>query len=372
MVSGASSPDRCVLVAGASGVVGTAVVEHFARLAGWRVLALSRRRPAVSAGCRYTHIPVDLTDREACAHAIAALPPVSHLVYGAVSEAPGLVAGWRDPTVMRRNGEMFANLAEPLAEAGQLAHISLMQGAKAYGGHLHSVSVPLREDSARDPHPNFYWLQENLLREICMKARCTFTIWRPQVIIGAAPGAAMNPVAAIGAYAAICRARGLPFALPGGGEALLELVDAELLAEAIEWGATAPQAIGRTFNITNGDCFVLRHAWGALADRLGLSSDGAAPENFAGFFADPANQQAWEAIAARHNLVSVSLDRLLGMSHQYLDLLSGRQLAAKTFPTLLSTIALRQAGFAPCRDSFEALLAQLHRMTDLRLLPAIV
>ena len=32
-----------MLVAGASGVVGTAAVEHFARLPDWNVIALSRR-----------------------------------------------------------------------------------------------------------------------------------------------------------------------------------------------------------------------------------------------------------------------------------------------------------------------------------------
>jgi nucleoside-diphosphate-sugar epimerase len=262
-----------VLIAGASGVIGAGAVEHFGRLPGWRVFALSRRAPVVLAGCAFTHVPVDLDDAAACDSALAGLPPITHLVYAAVKEAPGLAAGWRDPDLMAANLRMFAHLLQPLAASGRLRHVSLMQGAKAYGAHVHPVEVPLRENAPRDPHANFYWLHEDLLRATSASASAgfTFTIWRPQVLLGSAPGAAMNPVAAIGAYVAICRERGLPFALPGKSEALLELVDTDLLAAALAWAADAPAAAGQTFNITNGDVFVLRHAWPKLAGALGIA-----------------------------------------------------------------------------------------------------
>ena len=59
--------ERTVLVAGATGLVGLAAVEHFAARSGWQVVALSRRRPELPAGVR--HLPVDLTDAAACRHA---------------------------------------------------------------------------------------------------------------------------------------------------------------------------------------------------------------------------------------------------------------------------------------------------------------
>ena len=362
---------RTVLIAGASGVIGSAAVEHFARLADWRVIALSRRLPVVAADCRFAHLPVDLGDPEACRNAVGASPEITHLIYAAASEQEGLVEGWRDPETMGLNGQMFANLIDPLAATGKLRHVSLLQGAKAYGAHFHPVSIPLREDQPRDPHPNFYWLQEDSLREASARHGFSFTIWRPQVLLGAAPGVAMNPVIPIGAYAAITRERGLPFAMPGGGNAIWELVDAGLLAEAMAWATDAGSAVCQTLNITNGDVFCLRNAWPALAASLGLPSEGTAPLSFAEFFAQPESAAAWSAIASRHGLREPSLKQLLGQSHHYIDLLNGERIAGKARPVLLSTIKLRQAGFAECRDSLSSLLAQLAAMTELNLLPPL-
>jgi nucleoside-diphosphate-sugar epimerase len=361
---------RHILIAGASGVIGSAAVELFGRTPGWHVTAVSRRRPFVAQETRFDHVSIDLRDAAACRSAVAALPPVTHVIYAAVSEAPGLVSGWHDTERIAENGRMFANLLTPLAEASALQHVSLLQGTKAYGVHLRPVDmVPLREDAPRDDHANFYWLHEDCARELGARHGFTFTVFRPQVLLGTAPGAVMNPVAGIGAYAALCRELRLPFALPGESEALGEMVDAELMAEAFLWAAQAPEAADRTFNLTNGDTFVLRHAWPDVADALALDSDGNAPENFSTFFARPAVQSAWTALARREGLALENLDELLGESHHYLDLLLGGKIADKQTPALVSTIAIRHAGFAACRDSRDSLIRQLGRMVELRLLP---
>lgn len=361
---------QTLLVAGASGVIGTGVVEHFARLPDWQVIALSRRPPLIDESSSFRHLPVDLADTGACATALSTVPPVTHLVYAAVAEAPGLVSGWQDTALMARNGAMFENLLRPLAASGTLQHVTLLQGAKAYGAHVHPITVPLREDGPRDRHPNFYWLHEDALRAAAGRVGFAFTIWRPQVLIGIAPGAAMNSVLPIAAYAALCAERALPFALPGSGAGLLELVDSPLLAKAMHWAMSSTAAIGQTFNITNGDVFVLRHAWDALAATMGLAVGGGAPESFASFFAQEVNQSAWAAIAKRHDLVEPALDAFLGQSHHYLDLLLSPRMAERT-PVLLSTVKLRQAGFADCRDSARALHATLGRMAELRLIPPL-
>jgi len=363
--------DAHIVIAGASGVIGAAALELFARLPGWRVTALSRRKPFVSEGLEFEHVTIDLRDSEDCLQKAAALHPVTHLIYAAVSEAPGLASGWRDEDLMAENGRMFDNLLDPLTTAGALQHVSIMQGAKAYGAHVHAVTVPLKEDSQRDDHPNFYWLHEDCLRDQAAKHGFAFTIFRPQVLMGTAPGAAMNPVAAIGAYAAICEERGLPFALPGESIALWEMVDADLLAEALAWAAISPDAARETFNVTNGDVFVLRHAWPELAAMLSLEMAGASPESFTAFFEAPENRAAWARIAAAHSLAVSDLDALLGQSHTYLDLLLGPQISAKTAPVLLSTIHIRQAGFTACRDSLTSLVHQLRRMVELKLLPPL-
>lgn len=49
-----------ILIAGVSGLVGFAAAKHFARLPGWKVIAVSRRRPEGLDGVEM--ISVDLTD----------------------------------------------------------------------------------------------------------------------------------------------------------------------------------------------------------------------------------------------------------------------------------------------------------------------
>lgn len=360
-----------VLIAGASGVVGAGAVEHFGTLPGWRVTGLSRRVPVVGDGAVFQHISVDLDDRAACAAAVAALPPVTQLIYAAVAEAPGLVDGWYDQELITRNGRMFANLLDPLAATGNLRHASLLQGTKAYGGHHHAVDLPCRERQPRDEHPNFYWLHEDHLRLRAAEAGFAFTVFRPQVLLGAAAGVAMNPVAALGAYAALTAELCLPFAFPGKDEAMWEMVDTGLLAEALAWAAEASLAAGQVFNVTNGDVMVLAHDWPHLATALGLESGGLPPVSLAAFFAEARTQQAWARLAARHGLRVPALPALLGESHHYLDLLLSPRLAARPLPMLLSTIKLRKAGFGACRDSLDSLLHWLARMVDLKLLPPL-
>jgi len=55
-----------VLIAGASGVIGAAAVEHFSQMPGWRVIGVSRRRADVPDGLNYEHVALDMQDAEAC------------------------------------------------------------------------------------------------------------------------------------------------------------------------------------------------------------------------------------------------------------------------------------------------------------------
>ncbi|MBJ7483078.1 NAD-dependent epimerase/dehydratase family protein [Brevundimonas sp.] len=360
-----------ILIVGASGVIGTGAVEHFTGLGGWEVTAISRRPPVVADDGFFSHLPLDLTDPERCCAVIGGLRPVTHLIYAAVAEAPGLSGGWYDRELIAANGAMFANVIDPLSVHGSLGHVSLLQGAKAYGAHHHPVEVPCREDQSRDDHPNFYWLHEDRLRLRAREAGFAFTIFRPQVLLGAAPGAAMNPVAPIGAYAALCRELGRPFAFPGQSASLLELVDTDLLAEAFAWAATEPAAADQTFNITNGDILVLAHAWPYLAERLKLPVEGEPPSTLSAFFAEPEVQSAWRDLAERHDLRFAELADLLGQSHHYVDLLLGQRLADKASPVLLDTIKIRRAGFHGFRDSRHSLMHWLQRMVELGLLPPL-
>ena len=110
-------------------------------------------------------VPVDLLDAAKCVDAFGAMSDVTHLVYAALYEKPGLIAGWRERDQMEINLAMLRDLFEPLeAAAPRLEHVTLLQGTKAYGSHIEAVPVPARERLPRHPHENFYWLQEDYLK----------------------------------------------------------------------------------------------------------------------------------------------------------------------------------------------------------------
>jgi nucleoside-diphosphate-sugar epimerase len=354
-----SSGADTVLVVGASGVIGSAAVDRFAA-SGWDVMAASRRRPVVDGAFR--HVAVDLCDEPACADVFGRMTRMTHVVYAALYEKPGLIDGWRDEDQHDVNRQMLANVMAPLCRAAPVQHVSLLQGAKAYGGHLHPIPVPARERAPRDPHANFYWLQEDLLRKLAGQFGFQTTILRPQMVVGGATGVAMNLVPVIGAFAAVCRELGQPFAFPGGAPYVWEAVDARLVGEVLHWAATDPAAAGETFNVTNGDVFAWRDLWPALADELGVEVGPDEPRRLATWLPDHA--AVWDDVLRRYELQPLPLDTLLGESHHYAGYCFRYGNSEPPPPKFLSTVKLRQAGFAPCydtEDTFRFWLSELVR-----------
>ncbi|HTL26854.1 MAG TPA: NAD-dependent epimerase/dehydratase family protein, partial [Burkholderiales bacterium] len=90
-----------VLIAGASGLVGYAAARHFSTLPGWQVVGISRRVPDGLE--RVQIVPVDLLDVAKCAAVFGGMDDVTHLVYAALYEKPGLIAGWRERDQMETN-----------------------------------------------------------------------------------------------------------------------------------------------------------------------------------------------------------------------------------------------------------------------------
>ena len=361
---------KTVLIAGASGVIGAAATEYFAQQSGTKVIGVSRQPADVSQDLAYEHIALDLRDSEACYAEAARFANVTHVVYAALFEKPGLVAGWYERDQMLINLAMMRNLMDPLLlHASGLRHVSILQGTKAYGVHVHRIKIPARENAPRDPHENFYWLQEDYIRGVQRGAGWNFTIWRPQLVLGGSTGVAMNLIPVLGAYAAICRELCLPFCCPGVHDNILEAVDAGLLARALAWSAQSPAARGETFNITNGDVFVWGDVWPAIAEAVGLKPAFGKPISLAAFLPDHAH--VWDRIVKKHGLRPIPILKLLGESHHYADLMFSYGAKLTPRSVLVSSIKLRQAGFGDCVDTEETFRTWLRRLADRNVLPRV-
>ncbi|MDH3642123.1 MAG: NAD-dependent epimerase/dehydratase family protein [Gammaproteobacteria bacterium] len=355
-----------VLVVGASGLVGTAAAHAFLD-AGWRVIASSRRRPELLEGREYEFLPLDLQDRDACGDAASRLREVSHVVYTAVYELPGLIEGWSDPGQIATNGRMLKNLMEPLAEAADLQHVTILQGTKAYGATVRPMRVPARESQPRVEHPNFYWVQEDYIRDKAESIGCSYTILRPQLIVGPNHGVVMNLPPIVGAYAAMRREEGASFSFPGSVDWVWEAVDVRLVGNACVWAAGEPRAAGETYNLTNGEVFLWRDMWPAMAATLGAEAGADEPMSLAEYFSTRA--PLWDDIVRKYDLQPIALDALLGESHYYADLCFAFGAEQSPAPTYVSTVKIKQAGFGETHNSEESFCYWLRDLQRRRVIP---
>jgi nucleoside-diphosphate-sugar epimerase len=356
-----------VVVAGATGLVGNASLRHFGASGDCEVVALSRRRPRDLHGARYQQI--DLTDLAQCAGAAAQLQGATHLVYAALYEAPNLVDGWRDQRQIRTNDLMLRNLMAQLEPAvPSLRHVALLQGTKAYGVHVRPLSVPAREGrSEMYEQPNFYWAQENFLRELQQGKAWHWSILRPVLIVGETIGGAMDLIPPLGVYAAMLCEQGRALDYPGGAARVSQAVDVDLLARAIAWAGEADAARNEAFNVTNGDVFTWENVWPAIAAALDMKPGMAAPLSLVASY--PQWIAPWEALRRKYDLVSPDLETFVGLSFQYADYSMRYGQTEPGPPSIVSTVKINQAGFTEMMDT-EAMFRKWFRQARAsRLLP---
>jgi nucleoside-diphosphate-sugar epimerase len=261
---------------------------------------------------------------------------------------------------------MLRNVVEPIVRtASNFHHISILQGTKVYGVHLHPIPIPARERDARKDHENFFFDHEDYVRDMGAQHGFSYTALRPQLVTGPTPDA-LNVLPAIGVYAAIRREKGEPFSFPGGPSFVWEAADADLVADVMVWAARSSQAANEAFNVTNGDVFEWRSLWPALAETLGVETGPDMPMSLAAYVNENAN--VWSSIVAKYGLRSRDLRELVGHGDQHADFAFayGAPEGPRAF---VSTIKLRQAGFTKTIDTEDSFRNALQSLIERKLLP---
>ena len=357
-----------VVVAGATGLVGNGALRHFGAAGGADVIALSRRRPRDLYGAR--HVALDLTDAAQCAAIADELKGTTHLIYAALYEEPSLVDGWRNPRQIETNDKMLRDLMAALEPVSPgFKHVALLQGTKAYGVHVRPLAVPAREGrSEMYEQPNFYWAQENFLRELQKGKAWSWSILRPVLIVGLAMGGAMDLIPPLGVYAAIMREQGrTALDYPGGAARVAQAVDVDLLARAIAWSGEAETARNEAFNVTNGDVLVWENIWPAIADALGMKPGKSVPLSLVKESAKWAGP--WDELRRKHNLVAPSLREFVGLSFQYADYSMRYGQIQSGAPSIVSTVKINRAGFTEMMDTEDMFRKWFALAREQRLLP---
>ncbi len=353
-----------LLVVGATGVVGRNVLRHFEAQQAWKLTGLSRRVPEFETRARL--LTVDLQSNVSCEAVAAQLTGVTHVVYCATYEKENLLVGWLQQDHADSNVAMLRNLMEPLRRHAKcLQRILLLQGTKAYGAAAGTFKLPAKEDDPRYLAPNFYYGQEDYIREAQAGASWTWTALRPQFVCGFALGSPMNGLSGLAIYAAISRELGLPLRFPGGPSRVQEATDSRLLAAAAEWALTTPDCAGEIFNIVNGDCFTWDSLWPKLAKVFGMERAPNAPARLARIM--PSKADIWQRIVDRHRLRRHSLQELVpnwGM----VDYLLGYKTPAE--PMILSGLKARKFGFNGFIDSEQMFLDWIGLLQADRIIPS--
>jgi len=352
------------LVAGALGVVGRANVEYLGAHTDWDIVALSRRRPDFESRAQF--VSADLLDSASLRAALRGHGGFTQVVFAALHEQPSLVAGWTEADHIRVNLAMLKNLLDIVEETSpELRHFALMHGGKAYGVHLGPPPlVPSRETDPRPMPPNFYYDQEDFLRERQRGKAWHWTIFRPPAVCGFAVGSPMNTILCVGIYAAISRELGIALRFPGAPGHLKDACDARLLARAVHWACETTSARNEIFNVANGDAFLWEQVFPAIAGVFGMACDMPHQMSLARVMAD--KSAVWDGIVKKYGLRPYKLADLVP-SWEYADFTF--RYRQTPYESIQSTIKIRQAGFADCIDTQTMFVEQLQALQAARILP---
>jgi nucleoside-diphosphate-sugar epimerase len=347
-----------VVVAGVHGISGRASAIHWSAVPDAKVYGLSRRTAEVPAGVE--EIRVDLLDRNDLQQKLGGLNDVTHIVFGAYIEKPSAKEKSEVNVAILRNLLDVVEAASP-----SLRHITFYQGGKAYGADLGPFKTPAREDDPRLMPPNFYYDQEDFLRERQKGKQWCWTALRPEAICGFATGNPMNLAMVIAVYAVISKELGLPLRFPGterAYRALYQVTSAEILAKATVWSGNSEAACNEIFNVTNGDYFRWQHMWPRIARIFRMQVADPLPTPLAVYMTD--KEPLWRSIVTGSELRDIPYEKVASWNF-------GDFIFNSEFDNISSTIKVRQAGFTDCIDTEEMFRRFFESLREMKIIPGV-
>jgi nucleoside-diphosphate-sugar epimerase len=347
---------KVALIFGSSGIIGRGLLKNLDGLNDWDMIAISRRPPDFAT--RADHLSVDLTDPDECRKKLAEVPQTTHVFYTAYKDAPS----WEKAAAP--NTEMFRNALDGvLANARNLQHVHLMQGAKYYGRHLGPYKTPSREGDPRHMPPSLYYGQEDYLRERQQGQDWTWSAVRPQAVCGFSIGNPLNLTSVLAVYAVLSRELGLPLRWPGKPKAystIYQVTDADILGRSMIWSSTTPACANEAFNITNGDVYRWENLWPAIAGYFDMEVAPPQQIDLVQMMAD--KEPLWDSIVAKYRLAPTPFDKAANWTF-------GNYAFASDWDVCMDTTKCRQFGFYDFIDTEEMFLRQFDELREARIIP---
>ncbi|KAJ9099717.1 hypothetical protein QFC20_005595 [Naganishia adeliensis] len=176
------------------------------------------------------------------------------------------------------NKKLFENTLEALARVATKLEVLLLQtGHKYYGVHKggeYLAPTPFRESAPRHKGLNFYYVQEDMLKEAAKKSGYHWIVSRPNFIIGESRGNFMSLAVTLGLYAAIHKHLGKPLNFPGSSATYnlpYDFSTADHNAAHQLYLVNKKEAYDRAFNVHDGKPLKFAEVWSKVADYFGLN-----------------------------------------------------------------------------------------------------
>ncbi|QIH34739.1 SDR family oxidoreductase [Sphingobacterium sp. DR205] len=348
---------KTALIIGGNGIIGRNLALHLETTQQWDVIVSSHS--PLRYQIRGKFVQMDLNNPDSLKENEAKLKSVTHIFYAAYVEKKSLTEQVAANMALLQN---LMNDAEELLP--NFVHITFIQGGKAYGAHLGMYRTPAKETDLRCFPPNFYYDQEDYLREKSKGRNWNWTAIRPDMVIGYTVNNPMNLGNLIAVYACLCKELNVPFRFPGSPKAyevLVNVTGTEVLSKSMEWVATADNTRNEIFNITNGDIFRWKDAWQRFAEFFEIPY--AEPQKFplTDYMADKA--ALWETMVKKYGLQQHTLDQLVQWA--FGDFIFGTECDA-----FFDVNKARRYGFQEMYlDSIEQMIAYFQTLKDNKIIP---
>ena len=277
---------KTAVVVGSLGVIGRNLVHHLEPQAEWDIVGLSRRTPDFPT--RVRAIAVDLLDASDCGAKLCDLTERHARLLLRLPGAPD--AG---PSTTRRTSPCWRTRSRRSRRPRPgLSASSWSRATRSTASHLGPFKTPAKETDPPHMPPNFYWDQEQWLRE-----RQAASGW---TLDGAAPAhrvrlRARQPDEHRHRDRGLCRdlegARPAP-ALPGQARRLSTPSTRSPIPSIspAPWSGPRPTPRGanEVFNVTNGDFFRWCNLWPRIAAVFGMPDGPVQTIRLAEFMGDKA------------------------------------------------------------------------------------
>ncbi|MFJ2043455.1 SDR family oxidoreductase [Paenibacillus taichungensis] len=344
------------LVVGATGIIGSYILDHLSILDEWDAIGVARNIPKKNPE-RY--VSLDLLNPELLRNKLEQIRGITHIFYAAYQDFPA-----QSQEQLDVNTSMLANVVKAVEEtSNSLDRVILMQGAKVYGVHLGKFKTPAKENDPRHLPPNFYYNQEDFLRTHQKGKSWTWTILRPDVVAGVSIGNPMSIAMVLGVYASISKELALPLHFPGkenAYKALVQFTDASLLARASEWAALQKHTALEVFNITNGDLFRWEDLWPKLAQYFKIDAGPIQTISLTELM--PLQKETWASMVNKYDLLQTPYEKVAAWP--FGDFVFGCD-----YDVISDTTKIKQFGFHEVMDTEKELFAVMDELKKQKLIP---